>query len=1203
MMTAPTPGPRLFLLKSIQAGHFKHSGKYYLLNGRWHKLQADKAAPKGAPVAQHPHAAGAPVSGHATLTDSEWDQLKLPAENVNAGTFNKQLEQLKAAANNGDVTGIVASGYGINTYGKKLSVIANHVLELMGSSHKVTPGQKAGEHAAVQTAAEIKDGTLTNEGTKPAEPDHVEGWKQSLLQGQVPTAEQHAAWESMGDAGNSKLGEVMLAAGKKTKQAHQAFLDAKAKYANPIPAPEPLSDKTEPAAEPAPALALPAFEEGKTVSGVAAYYGKIAKQVSDMATAGDIAGLEQMKADGLKPNSKGKVTNTWKGKTANSKTLLAFHDQALAQANGNNQEPVKNAEPEAAPIKKEPRMVLPKSPAPAAAPTSSAAGKLAQIPWDKQLLPDSNTNAKSHNGKVAQIKAMAEAGDIAGLEAFKAGKNTYGVKQTKLAQLALSALKESGPAEAGGMKQTMAAVADQGPAKIATAPAEPSPNEGDTKQGSDGTLVFQNGRWHKQAQPAAQQNAPVDAKAAAAKVQIPKLQSGTGKLKYTKTMKLLKEIAEQEGAEGLGGAVKITPSGHVKIAGYKTINPEGSVYGKNAEAMAQYAKALHQAVVGTNAVGSGAPASPTPKPAAAAHAGVESMDSWQQTGPQGGSNPGGKFKDENGVEWYCKFPGDDDVAKSEVLAAKLYAALGISGQDAKLITKGGKIGIASRWQTVAKAGSPADLSKVDGVHAGFGADAWLGNWDVVGLGYDNLQVGADGKAMRVDAGGSLTYRAQGGKKAFGTTVSEIDSLRDAKINPQAAAVFGNMTQADITASVAKVLKMPDASIKNLVELYGPGDAANKKALADVLIARKADLAAKFPKAAKTVKKRLDPNALPVKDDRLPKAHDFNNWNGPGKGLSSQPHINAANMAVEQELLASAKAGNLTKLKDFKFHAIDKATGNATGQMIPIDQHPSKHVVQLHADLVQILDEIANPPEPLKVFQETDVSTLDQLAATLPSKKFGTTVNAVQSNEKLGFWVVLGTAHGAAKFAPKKVMDYSKDAINAAHDKYKQAKSLAKHFINSVQASGSYNDLFRNGKTVDHNGNKLADVAKAALEHATTMPEGTSLYRWQNMSDEMVKKMLAAPDGTVFQATGPMCTSYDPTATSGFGQHRVVVRYAQGAKAVESFGSGAFKGEKEVTTLPNSRFVILSKKMVPNEKNPSKQRLELEVLMLPPDLGL
>lgn len=1187
-----SPLPFRFLL--IKSQKYAHTGKYVLVGSRWHRLHEDKPAPKNAPQAAHPKAAGdhKPVS----LTPDQIEQLKYPAKKAAANSemaaFNeKHLPKLLAHGESGDATAILGAGYGTNSHAKKQVLVANYLLEQMGSQHKVSAGQAAGAHVAVQAAPETEPPVA-----QPAQPE----------QASVP-------------------------------------------------------------AEQAPALAMPVFEEGKATSGVVKYYEAVAQKIID---ASDAATLQAMVKPEQK-SWQGKTGNSKKLMALHAEALSqASTDPAKATAGS---APTKKEPRLILARQKQTPAIQPNqaaAPDPSTLPVATtAASKVDQIPWDNFVLPDTNTNAASANKKLAALKQAAYAGDASAIEAMTWGKNTYNTKLEKLAALALEALKEDGaaqPAEPGGMKQMMAEVAGAGPGaapavtaeqkagivatkvagdilsaeqsalwskltddekselivKVATEKtaadmaAESGPKEGDTKQGADGTLVFKNGRWHKiePAQPqapqsAVQQNTPVDAKAAAAKVPMPKLQSGTGKLKYTKTMKLLKEIAEQQGAEGLSNAVKITPAGHVKIAGYKTINPQGSVYGKNAEAMAQYAKALHEAVVGANAVGSGAsaaPASPTPTPNAASTGGLESMDAWQQTGPQGGSNPGGKFKDANGVEWYCKFPGDDDVAKSEVLAAKLYAALGIAGQDAKLVTKGGKIGIASRWVDVKKA-SAAELAKTPGVQAGFGADAWLGNWDVVGMANDNLQVGANGKAVRVDAGGSLTYRAQGKKKAFGATVIEIDSLRDASINPQAAAVFGGMTQADITASVAKVLALPDATIKNLVMQHGPGDTANRQALVDLLIARKADLAAKFPKAAKPAKKRLDPNNLPITAAQLPKPHDFMNWNGQGKGLSSQPHLNAANEAVEKEMIGVAQTGNLIKLKGFHFHGIDKATGNATGQLIPIAQHPSKHVVQLHSDLVQILDEVANPPQPLKVFRETDVSTLDELAAALPPKPFGTTVGAVHSNEKLGFWVVLGTAKGAASLKPTKFQDYSQAMVDDGYNKYKQAKPAAKVFINAVQDSGSFNDLFRDGKAsyTDHSGYggqkgkvwDLKELAQAALEHATTQPEGTTIYRYQSMPDEMIKKVLAAPDGSVIQTTGPMCASYSSTGTAGFGKHKVVIRYAKGAKAVDSFGSGRFKGEKEVTTLPNSRFVLLKKQKGANGG------LEIELLMLPPDLGI
>lgn len=1615
------PRMRLVLLK---AQKFANQAGYFLQNGRWHKLSNDKPAPKGAPVSAHPHAAGKPVQKE-TLAEHEWAQLKLPDTNTNAGTFNKQLDQLKAAAAAGDVTGILGSGYGTNTYGKKLAIIANHVLGLLGSEHKVTPGQKAGTHAAVQTAPEIEAEARAAKPEPKPEPkpevkpepkapangkaltsnqkDIIEGIenylglnlmassayvKNNVINIETDGLQQHNlhAIENYGtqfgkfkvEPGGYK--KISLVLPKKDKEAPKA--EAKAKKTAP--------KVTKPDAD----LAVPDFAEGKQAKGVKAHYEKVAKKIIRAAKAGDLSALQFM------PSDKG---NTWKGKTDNSKKLLALHQAAIAHAEaqkgpgkdiqhpdaekkaaqeakelakegvtpkekpepkkaetsihdaiaeagsvseaqhaaeqyiskhsgtakgkaydeaisalaehgysagllhdwkkqdhadgklGNydlkEKDPLLNKLKEAKSSKEVEKVIngmiaasgsgdstidtaikylkdsghsdlVPKyeamksdsktasdgpkdgetkegadgtlvfkdgrwhkqaetakaeqKPAAKEQPKGDAASKLSQIPWDKMLLPDSNKNAKSHNKQVAKIKAMAEAGDIEGLKNFKAGINTYGKKQNLLAQTALAALEEAAPApkaekparaekpelfegmskppefkdkadfvkwfwgsgfeamEHEGIKKygsieawnaspeiayldtlsekyegpdgaAQPALAEKPKAERVKVPKLPDfktvkemedwtgtpefkewndalvakygsqaaankspetekfndlyadlftkddeqtdkqaapaanakpqkptgltsvhwsstvdeieaqmnagneswlqtqveqtaglqsaeakavngyaidalgyvqeqkqangendgPMEGETKQGADGMLVFKNGRWHRMGD---EKSAEKPAPAGPADVEIPEF---TGlSPNHTKSMnkaaEALKAKIAAEGKAGFKGVLTNHKDGKVTVyidgvkiskASVTSPSPAFSAFAKFVDELKASAGVVKKAKPAPKATPTPAPSAPIeqPKP-------VESMDHWEQTGGQGGSNPGGKFKDENGVEWYCKFPENDHIAKAEVLAAKLYSALGLNAQDAKLVTKDGKVGIASRWQDVKKA-SPKELAQTPGVLEGFAADAWLANWDVVGLAYDNLQVDSKGHAMRVDAGGSLMYRAQGSKKAFGEHVTELDSLRDPKINPQAAAVFGKMSEADITASVAKVAQLSDAQIRIMVNNFGPGDKAERKALADTLIARKNDLIAKYPKAVKVKKKRLDPENLPVKEERLPKEHDFANWNGPGAGLSSKAAVNAANQKVESEMLAIAKAGNLNKLKDYKFQPVDIATGEPKGEPVPVSQHPSKHVQQFHQDLIQALDEIANPPQPLKIFQESDLNTLDELDMAFPSKKFGTTVNAVHSNEKMGFWVVLGGVHGAAeKFMPKKISHFTTAAIDAAYTKFKEASALAKHFVHSVQASGSYNDLFREGKETDNAGNKLSDVAKAAMEFATEQPEGTTVYRWQQMTKDMVDKIMSAPDGTVFQATGPMCTSMSPTATSHFGPHRIKIHYAKGAKAVESFGSGKFAGEKEVTTLPNSRFVILKKEMVKSEKGGGK-RMELEVLMLPPDLGL
>lgn len=1338
------PRPPILLL--LKAGEFKHTGGFALWGNppRWHKIHTHKPAPKGAPVAHDPQAVPAIAF---VLPPDQIEQLKLPASNSNAGTFNKQLEKVLGYAASGDAAAILGMPIGVNTYGQKLAKVANYLLQGMGiSQHVVAHGQVAGAHAAV-TPAEAKGPIPPPVEPPPPEP--------------IPVA-AHAAQEVSDNASSSA----------------------------------PVNNN----------LTMPEFAEGKTKVGPKAFYEKIATKIIQQAEAGNVSVLQDM----VNPEAKswqGKTANSKKllalhaaalalagappspaaatpnphdtevtkvlhvipsaDEKANYNVLIGtpksapgskfsviikdgdtgeavpavklFHtesealDHAFALAEG------KKSSAAAAPLAPESVAthppVAPTPPSPyTGALTAHQLGKLQSIPWYKLKLPDSNSNAQTHNSKIAKIEAMAFAGDVAGLEAFKAGKNTYGKKQTLLAQTALAAissqeqapatdtivqlagnpykfkkndqakhgwqyqhadtgewhdvsnrgtiyeLDENAPpaaaparatkpamelpsalvgappghagksalasiniakdawgddeggiaaaamdwlnANPGGKAELASALVDAGHSGVAAAmdlpvPDEDGPNDGDTKPGADGaTLVFKDGRWHKVI--AADEHGelppvlvPISEPAPTGvdAVVIPVFNDGgVWDQHYTNAANELKKLAAHGGVAALKGVVINHADGRFSII---AANVKLKKVGPNDVQPRRVA--MHKFITELK-LAAGKPAKAKAPPKAVAPEPVEttpSIDTWQQTGPQGGSNPGGRFKDAEGVEWYCKFPANEDIAKSEILAARLYGAAGVLGQDAKLITKGGKVGIASRWVTVAKAGSPAELAKVQGAQSGFAVDAWLGNWDVVGMGFDNLQVGADGKAVRVDAGGSLEYRAQGSKKPFGDKVGEVATMRDAAVNPQAAAIFGKMTKADITASVAKVVAIGDPQIRALVEEFGPGDKAARIALANTLIARKADLLAQYPKAGKAPKKRLDPTKLPVTEAQLPQPHSFANWNSPGHGLSSKPHVNAANQAVEQQALTVALDGNLVALKEFKYHGIDKDTGNASDAPLPIAQHPSKHVVQYHADLVQALDEIANPPEALKVFAETDVGSIAALDAAFPPKAFGTTVGSVASNEKMGFWVALGAVKNAAtNLRPKTVMDYTSHAIKAAEEKYKDAKHLAKHFIARVQSSGSYNDLFRDGKTHDHDGNKLSDVAQAALEHATEMPEGTTIYRWQKMTDQMLKHIMASPDGTVFQATGPMCTSYSPTATAGFGTHRVVIRYAKGAKAVESFARckynhGQFAGEKEVTTLPNNRYVVLSKKMVPDVEhgNANGQRLELEILMLPPDLGI
>lgn len=227
--------------------------------------------------------------------------------------------------------------------------------------------------------------------------------------------------------------------------------------------------------------------------------------------------------------------------------------------------------------------------------------------------------------------------------------------------------------------------------------------------------------------------------------------------------------------------------------------------------------------------------------------GVIDATGWKkQPGTQAGSNEGGIMTASNGDQYYVKTPSNPAHAKSEVVAAKLYALAGsgIPAVDAAIAKNNAGqnvIGVASKWETDAKGFDLKNLSHVEAAQKEFAVHAWLGNWDSVGLGFDNVLVKkteAGSKAMCIDAGGSLEFRAQGGAKEFGKVPKEWDSLRDPNVNPQSAAVFGHMTPHQLQESAAKLSHIKREDVEAIVNKHLAGDAAKQKEMVDTLMARR-----------------------------------------------------------------------------------------------------------------------------------------------------------------------------------------------------------------------------------------------------------------------------------------------------------------------------------------------------------------------------
>jgi 8-oxo-dGTP pyrophosphatase MutT (NUDIX family) len=210
------------------------------------------------------------------------------------------------------------------------------------------------------------------------------------------------------------------------------------------------------------------------------------------------------------------------------------------------------------------------------------------------------------------------------------------------------------------------------------------------------------------------------------------------------------------------------------------------------------------------------------------------MGELSKKGGKLGSNEGGTYEDKSGSKFYIKKAPTKAHADNERAAARLYQLAGAATLPYRDVEGGQHV--ATEWRKLEKKNisefTPAERKEAA---KDFAIHAWLSNWDAAGTGGDNQGI-LEGKTTTLDVGGSLRFRAQGGAKgaAFGDKVTEFDTLRDKGMNPDAAKLFAPMTEAELSASVERVSKIPDAKIREAV-----GD---DKELADRLIARKKNLA-------------------------------------------------------------------------------------------------------------------------------------------------------------------------------------------------------------------------------------------------------------------------------------------------------------------------------------------------------------------------
>lgn len=200
---------------------------------------------------------------------------------------------------------------------------------------------------------------------------------------------------------------------------------------------------------------------------------------------------------------------------------------------------------------------------------------------------------------------------------------------------------------------------------------------------------------------------------------------------------------------------------------------------------------------------------------------IERDKKWDLTKVSGrlGSNEGGWYEKPNGERFYVKFYENPSQGQAEFVANAVYAKLGIKAVRSEIIQLDGREAIASPAVPEATPASGEAQGGSEDVQKGFVADAFLANWDVVGLVYDNIVQGKDG-FYRIDNGGSLIFRAQGGDKAYSPdSIPELQSMRVS--GRPTGEVFAGITEDEIGKQARELVsKLSPEDIRAIVDESG-----------------------------------------------------------------------------------------------------------------------------------------------------------------------------------------------------------------------------------------------------------------------------------------------------------------------------------------------------------------------------------------------
>lgn len=170
---------------------------------------------------------------------------------------------------------------------------------------------------------------------------------------------------------------------------------------------------------------------------------------------------------------------------------------------------------------------------------------------------------------------------------------------------------------------------------------------------------------------------------------------------------------------------------------------------------------------------------------------------------------------DNNKLYKIRYESDTSRITEQVMASKLYKAIGVRTPEYSAFEKDGKTGYLV--EILEEKLEDAETNK-KALYKSFVADVWLGNRN--GLSKDNTKIDKDGNPVKMSVSGSLDYRASGKLKEdkFDYEIPEINTMRDYSINPDAAKTLSGMEDEELYDAIREFSATYEEKYKEITNI-------------------------------------------------------------------------------------------------------------------------------------------------------------------------------------------------------------------------------------------------------------------------------------------------------------------------------------------------------------------------------------------------